>query len=1404
MDNFNERTVKGYQLLKLIGSGGFGAVYQAHQAIVDREVAIKVILPHHANDPNFIRNFEAEAHLIARLEHPFVVPLYDFWRDHEGAYLVMRYYQSGNLSQLIHQGGSLDHETIARMLEQIASALDTAHAANIIHRDIKPANILLDATGNAYLSDFGLAEELGDDVDSADMAGSPAYLSPEVIKNETPGPKSDLYSLGFVLYEMLTGRYAFSEITPDSSIMSILDFHLNEHIPDVLELSDAINLVIQRATAKDPEDRYPNAMSMAMAFRRAISDDIADLPETITVSSEFIVNPYKGLRSFDEADEFTFFGRDKLVKRLLEGLGENSSDSNFLALVGPSGSGKSSVVRAGLIPAIRRGELGNGDNWFILDMIPGATPFKQLVATLRSISLDSLAGAERTLKSSASALQEMLPKILPTPDSKLLLVIDQFEELFTQTDDQELRRHFLDLLYTSLQSDNFYLVIMLRADFYDRPMMHDGFGQLIQARTQVVLPLTSVELHNVITRPAEHAGLQVESDLTAAIVADLQSEAVALPLLQYALTEVFERRDENKLSLDNYREIGGIAGALAHRADEIYDGLATPLKEITRQIFLRFVTPGEGTEDTRRRARRSELLSVVRDNQKLQEVLDAFGKARLLTFDNDEESREPTVEVAHEALIREWGRLRNWLDDSREDIRRQRILNATVQQWLDADRDNSFLLRGMQLLQIEDWLASSSVKPGEVEDEFLATSIAERERIETIEAERLEHEARLEAQSRQRLQYLLGVFAIAAVVAGVLSIFAFTQANAARDARDIALANELEAEANRLEAEENADEAEANRLEAEANADEAEANRLEAEANAVIAQEAAAEARSIALASAALNEYSEGRAELALALALDAVDIDTALLDAPPELAYEALVEVSHAPGVVYEEAAIDRVIEHLVISPDGRYAIFGSGKNASSYWTLAGQGEGDRPPQGNRPPGAGNGPPGNPPPAGRGDGPPENRPSDGPPAPDGRLHVWDIDGRNLQREFVAHETFITDIVLTMLPDGTQILVSSSEDGQVIFWDYETGTIRHELSVSAGFLVLSPSDNGETILIAANGMNNIPGTMLLLDTATTETLAEYPVPPNLALARMTADGNTIVGLTLDGDIISWDARNGEEIMRTNIQTSLRPNAIEILVSPDNRTVAVNTGGDTIPLFDLVTGQSRGVVVPSAPGTHRATFNDDGSQMLALSRDGIVTVWDIEGQFFVRDFRTLVSMPTTITWQSANDVAIVTPRGGFMRLYSIEGADSQLIDTIGNEQAAQSEWLSDTEILLAYRRGGSELVAWNLETNEERLIATTGFQQYSISLSPDKQFVTVVPESAPEGFLLVSLDGETVSPCAFCESTTPNPVRAIFLNSSPNRIVVADAGSVNLWELETQSEIWQTRPGQGAIRQDSFQ
>jgi serine/threonine protein kinase len=207
MKDLQGQSIKGYELHETIGLGGFGAVYRAYQPNVGREVAIKVILPQYANHPDFIRRFEVEAQVIARLEHPHIIPLYDYWRDHEGAYLVMRYVRGGNLRSALKEGSFTLEET-STLLDSVAGALAVAHRHGVIHRDIKPDNILLDENGNAYLTDFGIAKDLDSNihVTQADMVvGSPAYLSPEQVKTEAVTPQSDIYSLGIVLYEMLVG-----------------------------------------------------------------------------------------------------------------------------------------------------------------------------------------------------------------------------------------------------------------------------------------------------------------------------------------------------------------------------------------------------------------------------------------------------------------------------------------------------------------------------------------------------------------------------------------------------------------------------------------------------------------------------------------------------------------------------------------------------------------------------------------------------------------------------------------------------------------------------------------------------------------------------------------------------------------------------------------------------------------------------------------------------------------------------------------------------------------------------------------------------------------------------------------------------------------------------------------------
>ncbi|MGD2077779.1 MAG: protein kinase, partial [Chloroflexota bacterium] len=336
LTDLSGRAVKGFQLAERIGSGGYGVVYRATQRSVKRDVAVKIILPRYANRPSFIRRFEAEAQLIARLEHPHIVPLYDYWREPDAAYLIMRLLRGGNLEDQLSKG-PVPIELVYRYAQQMCLALETAHKNGIVHRDIKPANVLLDEENNVYLADFGIAKDLerqgGQDLTTGSaFIGSPAYISPEQILSEPVKPQSDIYCLGILLFEMLTGCKPFSGPTP----IAFIQQHLNESLPSLQAydhtLPTALDEVIHVATAKRIANRYQDILSFLRAFQNAVSlmkSELAttslleEIPAQLTTTElAALENPYVGLRAFSEADADHFYGRSTLIQELFAKLSE--------------------------------------------------------------------------------------------------------------------------------------------------------------------------------------------------------------------------------------------------------------------------------------------------------------------------------------------------------------------------------------------------------------------------------------------------------------------------------------------------------------------------------------------------------------------------------------------------------------------------------------------------------------------------------------------------------------------------------------------------------------------------------------------------------------------------------------------------------------------------------------------------------------------------------------------------------------------------------------------------------------------------------------------------------------------------------------------------------------------------
>ena len=730
-----DQAVRGYELQEEIGHGAYGVIHRALQPAVGREVAVKIIRWRYANDPAFIRRFETEAQTIARLEHPHIVPLYDYWREPEGAYLVMRLLKGGNLLTALEQGPWAP-ERAQRLLDQIAPALDSAHRQGIVHRDIKPANILFDEGGNGYLSDFGIAADLTVEPRTsrdqltfeAGIVGTPDYISPEQLQEGPVSPQSDIYSLGAVLYELLTGEKPF----PDVPLLAVLQSHLSAPFPLVCSsmpnLPPQIDRVIQKATAKDPASRYPDMLQMAEAFRLAVhgrSPDPADAVAIERGADAGISNPYKGLRPFQEADALDFYGREALVSRLVKRLGR----SRFTAVIGPSGSGKSSAVKAGLIPALRRGALPGSENWYIAEMVPGTHPLEELEMALWPIAVDPPPSLVEPMQIDSRGMLRTIRRILPDEEgAQLLLVIDQFEELFTMVADTSRRDHFLESLLATITAPRTPLrvIINLRADFYDRPLRYPNFGQLVRDNLETVLPLNAEELAEAIVLPAERAGVHLEPGLETTIVTTTLDQPGALPLMQYALTELFENRAGQRLTLAAYEALGGVTGALGGRADNLYADLEPGGCVAAQQLFIHLVELGQDGAVTRRRVPRAELESLAVESREertetgqqdsleeppqiMAQVIDLFGRHRLLTFDRDPVTRAPTVEVAHEALFHEWGRLKTWLDSCRDDIYQRRRLELAAAEWAAADHDASFELRGSRLDQMAAWAKETSL-----------------------------------------------------------------------------------------------------------------------------------------------------------------------------------------------------------------------------------------------------------------------------------------------------------------------------------------------------------------------------------------------------------------------------------------------------------------------------------------------------------------------------------------------------------------------------------------------------------------------------------------------------------------------------------------------------------------------
>ena len=484
--------------------------------------------------------------------------------------------------------------------------------------------------------------------------------------------------------------------------------------------------------------------------------------------------PYLGLAPFGPKDASLFFGRERLVRKLQERL----ADSPFLALFGPSGAGKSSVLRAGLLPALTEAEEaegggGYGGEWLVAFLTPGEQPLRHLSIRLADARGIAAGPVHEALTASPDAIRMLCAQILSggADGPYLAIIVDQFEETFTLCQEERERRRFVAALLAAAREPRVRVVLGVRADFYGHCSHYPALVSALQDHQVLIGPMDDDDLRAVVTGPARHAGVKVDAELVDLVVDEAHGQVGGLSLVSHALLETWRRRTGASLTVAAFRATGGLRGAISQTAERVYGEFDPAEQDVAKDVFLRLTMPGDGTEDTRRRASRAEL-EASHQGRRTAEVLDTLIAARLVV------AEENTVTIAHEALIRGWPRLRTWLEEDRERLHAHRRLAEAAAEWHQHGRDQAFLYRGTRL---SNWHDHPVEALNDLERAFLDAGN--------------HREAAKLAVRRRRTRLALAVLAATTVVVSALAGAAVLEGRQAREQRDVALSRQLAAEA---------------------------------------------------------------------------------------------------------------------------------------------------------------------------------------------------------------------------------------------------------------------------------------------------------------------------------------------------------------------------------------------------------------------------------------------------------------------------------------------------------------------------------------------------------------------------------------------------------------------------------
>jgi WD40 repeat protein/serine/threonine protein kinase len=801
-------TLKHYEIIRKLGQGGMGTVFLARDTKLGRLVAIKVLLQHSGQSA---ARFLAEAQATARCKHENIVVIHEVDELRGTPYMVLEYIEGRTLRAWMAQraypappelserkdkdppSGLMSPSLAVELMMPVVRALDCAHQLGIVHRDLKPENILLTDAGRVVVLDFGIAKRLEAGeismitaletapekgtglTQQGTLMGTLPYMSPEQWRSEEIDPRSDLWAVGIMLYELCTGEHP---LAPFTAFELAQVGELDEPMPSVrAKRKDlgALAAIIDRCLKKRKAERIGSAQALLAGLKPFLPGQKA-----LEITGD--QSPFASLAAFQETDAARFFGRKRDVASLLARL----RSQPLVAVAGPSGAGKSSFVRAGVIPALKR----SGERWEAFILRPGRRPLAALADVLAQVpeAVGEGAPASQPMASDPEGLASQ-PGLLSARlrarcrrlegRHRILLFVDQFEELYTLGTDPAERAAFVACLEGAADdaSSPLRVLLSIRSDFLHRMAEDRRFMAEVTRGLCFLSPMGRDGLREALTRPIEAAGHRFESeDMIEGMLSALEGSQSPLPLLQFTAAKLWEMRDREHrlLTQDSYDKLGGVAGALSTHADAVLAGLSSVDQQLCRAVFLRLCTP----ERTRAVVGLSELHALADDSGAVEQVIHHLADARLLLVETGGEREGTTVELAHEALIDRWAKLEQWLSESQQDAHFLARLRAAAEPWEKSGQAEGLLWRDRAAQDARAWLEQRRAEQGALgrlgqrEERYLLAVVAFAERAR-----------------RSRKRIAVGVFATLSAIALAVSFLAIrANREAARADREAALA----------------------------------------------------------------------------------------------------------------------------------------------------------------------------------------------------------------------------------------------------------------------------------------------------------------------------------------------------------------------------------------------------------------------------------------------------------------------------------------------------------------------------------------------------------------------------------------------------------------------------------------